>query len=101
MQDCVEFYFDHEIEKLDFSSNGILHSVDVVNNWVANVTQNNIKDLISAQNLSPSTQLILVSISYSSIYFMWIVYSLICRVFCSAFYYNKLLMKNGCQILSI
>lgn len=75
MQDCVEFYFDHEIEKLDFSSNGILHSVDVVNNWVAKVTENNIKDLISAQNLSPSTQLILVSIFYSSIYFMWIVYS--------------------------
>lgn len=72
VQDCVESYFDHEIEKLDFSSDGILHSVDVVNNWVANITQNNIKNLISAQNLSPSTQLLLVSISYSSFFFIFL-----------------------------
>lgn len=61
VQDCVKDYFDHEIEKLDFSGNGLLHSVDVINDWVSNVTQNNIQNLISAESLSPSTQLILVS----------------------------------------
>lgn len=56
-----EDFFGDEIQTVNFSEQQLKVTVDLINNWIANVTRNNIKNLLSADAVSPSSQLILVS----------------------------------------
>ncbi|XP_046668946.1 serine protease inhibitor 88Ea-like isoform X1 [Homalodisca vitripennis] len=62
--DCMSFYFNDEIEMVDFSGRGLTQAVDRINNWVAQQTKNNIQNMVSADSINPGSQLILANAAY-------------------------------------
>uniref|UniRef100_A0A1B6EN40 Serpin domain-containing protein n=1 Tax=Cuerna arida TaxID=1464854 RepID=A0A1B6EN40_9HEMI len=62
--DCMTEYFNDEIEMVDFSGRGLARAVDRINSWVAQKTNNNIQNMVSADGINPGTQLILANAAY-------------------------------------
>lgn len=61
MQPCMKTLFSEEIFRVSFKRNskGV---VDKINNWVADKTRRVIKNFLSSDQVTPSTQLVLVSV---------------------------------------
>lgn len=59
VRDCMQNLFQNEIVPTDFVTDPKA-ALDTINGWVAKQTKNQIKDLLSADNINGATQLVLV-----------------------------------------
>lgn len=62
VQPCMKTLFSEEIFKVNFKKNPKT-CVERINNWVAEKTRRVIKNFLSSDQVTPSTELVLVSIS--------------------------------------
>lgn len=63
VRQCMFDLFGEEIEALNFQGNPEV-SRDYINNWVARITKNHIKDLLPADAVSQTTKLVLANAAY-------------------------------------
>ncbi|KAI8429849.1 hypothetical protein MSG28_000352 [Choristoneura fumiferana] len=63
VRQCLLDVFGEEFERLNFQDNPA-EAREFINNWVARVTKNNIKDLIPADGIGHSTKLVLANAAY-------------------------------------
>jgi serpin B len=67
VQKCIADVFKDEVHKMDFVIDPELARM-YINNWVANQTNDHIKDLLPSSKISYNTRLVLVSnIRYSAV----------------------------------
>ncbi|XP_039295627.1 serine protease inhibitor 88Ea isoform X2 [Nilaparvata lugens] len=62
VKECMLELFKDEVQQVDFAKSA--ESAQVINQWVANQTKNNIKELIPEGSISETTQLILTNAAY-------------------------------------
>lgn len=63
VRECMLDIFGEELETLNFQENPQA-ARDYINEWVARITKNNIKDLIPVDGVSQSTKLVLANAAY-------------------------------------
>ena len=62
LNECIRDHFANEIVSLDFSDGSA--AAANINNWVADLTMGKIKELVSANSLSPWTQIVIANAVY-------------------------------------
>lgn len=63
LKDCMQNFFHDELEMLDFAQNSEESRLQI-NNWVENVTDHHIKDLLIPGSVSPFTKSVLANAAY-------------------------------------
>lgn len=63
IRDCMKELFQNEIVPVDYVSDPA-GAVNMINNWVANQTKNQIKDLLHADQITAATNLVLANAAY-------------------------------------
>lgn len=63
IRECMQILFKEEVESLDFAGDPEA-AARRINDWVAEITKNNIKDLIQPGRLGAETQLVLANAAY-------------------------------------
>lgn len=77
LQKCVADVFKDEVHKMDFVVDPELARL-YINNWVANQTNAQIKDLIPSSKISYNTRLVLVNISVNQCFWTVQYYNISC-----------------------
>ncbi|KAL4709183.1 hypothetical protein ACJJTC_008111 [Scirpophaga incertulas] len=63
VRQCMLQFFGEELEALNFHGSPV-ESKNIINEWVARVTKNNIKDLLPAGGVTEATKLVLANAAY-------------------------------------
>ncbi|XP_053968445.1 serine protease inhibitor 88Ea [Anastrepha ludens] len=63
LTDCVRDIFHEELESVDFRNNAEQSRIEI-NNWIGNVTQNEIPDMLNPGDVDSQTQLVLANAAY-------------------------------------
>lgn len=61
VKDCIAEMFFDEIEMVDFGPKGLEKATKSINDWVSSHTNNKIQNIVSANDISPDSQMVMVS----------------------------------------
>lgn len=59
LNECIKEHFQDEVQTIDYRDS--LKATETINNWVSNITNGKIRQLVSSGNINPWTQLVIAN----------------------------------------